>query len=220
MVFTTLSFTSISFCQFKPETDSTGKVIERTTLKFINTRYENASPLYWDIGTDGKIYIHLIYDYERNTLNRAACHWNFQIFTTAGLTLTLVLEDFYNIWNGELDLTDATDKTVGIISVNGKNWKPKKLKYIKDGHKLEVNIHMNADSLFFARLEPYSVSDLKKLESEIADNPLIKITKIGKTYEGSPLKLSVSVKVMPLIEYLSVLVHMPLKLAAIGWFRV
>jgi Zinc carboxypeptidase/Cytosolic carboxypeptidase N-terminal domain len=184
-----LIFTSISFCQYIPETDSTGKIIEHTPLKFINTSFENASPLFWDIGPDGKIHINLIYDYERNTLNRAACHWYFQIFAEAGSDLTLVLQNFYNIWNGELDLSDATDKTVSFISEDGKNWKAIETKYIKDGHKLEFTLHMNSDSLFVARLQPYRISDLEKLKSDIADNPLIKITTIGKTYEGRPLEI-------------------------------
>ncbi len=185
----TLIFTSISFSQYRPKTDSTGKVIAPTDLKFINTSIENASPLFWDYDPEGKIHIHLLYDYERNTLNRALATWYFQIFATAGSDLTFVLEDFYNIWNGQLDLTDATAEIIGFISEDGKSWEPRKMKYIKDRQKLEITIHMDSDSLYFARLEPYRISDLEKLESEIADNPLIKITKIGNTYQGRPLEI-------------------------------
>ena len=183
-----LIFISISLRAQSPETDDNGKVIAPSALIYINTLFDNASPLFWNIESDGKISIELMYDYERNTLNRANSHWYFQILAKAGSDLTLVLENFYNIWNGYLDLSDATDKTSCFISEDGRNWKSVPTKLL-DGQKLEVKIHMNSDSLFVARLEPYRLSDLELLKSEIINHPLIKITDIGKTFEGRPLEI-------------------------------
>jgi hypothetical protein len=41
--------------------------------------FENGSPLQWETGSDGRIHIKLLYDYERASPNRAAGHWYFQL---------------------------------------------------------------------------------------------------------------------------------------------
>ena len=50
-----------------------------TGLQFINTSFENASPLYWETDEEGVIHIHMIYDQERSSPNRANGHWHFQL---------------------------------------------------------------------------------------------------------------------------------------------
>src|SRR5689334_22352366 len=40
------------------------------SLAFINTGFENASPLQWHIDPDGAVQIFLLYDYERSSTNR------------------------------------------------------------------------------------------------------------------------------------------------------
>ena len=164
------------------------KINVKIPLIYINTTYENGSPLFWHAEEDGSITIELLYDHERESLNRAVSHWNFQLFAKAGSDLTLVLKNFYNIWNGKVDLSDATDKTACYVSENGKDWSyiPTKL---LEGQKLEVKIHMESDSLFVARLEPYAIGDLEVLKSEISNHPLVKITEIGETVEKRPLEI-------------------------------
>ena len=41
-------------------------------LEFIDTSIENASPLWYDTAPDGVIRVHLLYDHERDSPNRAA----------------------------------------------------------------------------------------------------------------------------------------------------
>jgi hypothetical protein len=164
------------------------KLNVQTPLIYINTRFENGSPLFWHIEEDGTINIELMYDHERNSLNRANSHWNFQLYAKAGSDFTLVLENFYNIWNGKVDLSDATDETACFISEDGKDWSYVTTKLI-EGQKLEVKIHMASDSLFVARLEPYTITDLEALKSEISGHPLVKITEIGKTVEKRTLEI-------------------------------
>ena len=41
--------------------------------------------------------------------------------------------------------------------------------------------------MYVARLEPYRLSDLKKLVDEIRDHPLVEVSTIGKTVKGRPL---------------------------------
>ena len=46
-------------------------------LEFIDTGFENASPLWYDVA-DGVVRIHLLYDHERASPNRAAGHMHFR----------------------------------------------------------------------------------------------------------------------------------------------
>jgi hypothetical protein len=182
-----LSFsTYISADELKGKNGS--KINIETPLVYINTLFNNGSPLFWRIESDGKIHIELMYDHERNALNRANSHWHFQLFARAGSDLTLVLKNFYNIWNGRVDLTDASDETVCFFSENGKDWSVAPTTFL-EGQKLEVQIHMTSDSLYVARLEPYTVEDLEDLKFEILTHPLVKITEIGKTVEGRDLEI-------------------------------
>src|SRR5688572_26158407 len=48
-------------------------------VEFIDTSFENASPLWYDVAEDGTIQLHLIYDHERSSINRAAGHVHFRV---------------------------------------------------------------------------------------------------------------------------------------------
>ncbi len=53
-------------------------------LHHINTAFENASPLWWEVDADGVVHVHLVYDQERQAPNRANGHWNFRIDARTG----------------------------------------------------------------------------------------------------------------------------------------
>ena len=68
-------------------------------LSYIYTGFENASPLDWEVEADGTVRIGLLYDHERNSPNRAAGHWHFQLHTekpdlNPDSKLRLILENF------------------------------------------------------------------------------------------------------------------------------
>ena len=77
-----------------------GPAPTKPALEFINTGFENASPLQWETDADGTVHVRLLYDYERNSPNRAAGHWRFQLQGRPGTDLTLVLHNFDNVYNG------------------------------------------------------------------------------------------------------------------------
>ena len=58
-------------------------------LEFIDTSFENASPLWYETASDGTILVHLLYDHERSSPNRAAGHFHFRLHASPGSTLTL-----------------------------------------------------------------------------------------------------------------------------------
>lgn len=163
------------------------KIDRPTPLIYINTLFDNGSPLHWDIQPDGTVLISLMYDHERSSLNRAAGHWHFQVLAEAGSDLTLVLQNFQNIWNG-MPARAARENTSCFVSRDGSNWKSIPTELI-EGDRLRIKIHMESDSLYVARLEPYRVADLQRWLETIRDHPLVKITEIGRTVEGRPLEI-------------------------------
>lgn len=53
-------------------------------LIYINTNFENASQLDWEVDANGVVQVSLIYDHERSSPNRANGHWHFQMQAEAG----------------------------------------------------------------------------------------------------------------------------------------
>ncbi len=158
-----------------------------SSFKHINYHIENGSPLFYEIQEDSSVLISLIYDNERNSPNRAAGHWHFQVLADKESRVKLVLQNFDNIWNGQLG-SPIKDNTTCYLSVDGKNWQVIETNKTSE-NRLEIDFIMPADSVYVARLEPYRISDLEKLKAEIENNPHIQITEIGRTVENRPLEI-------------------------------
>src|SRR4051812_38102463 len=94
----------------------------QTDLEFIDTAFENASPLWYEIAKDGTIELHLLYDHERSSPNRAAGHFHFQVQAKAGSHLTFEFKNLDNVWNGQPGSV-ARELKVAVISENGRDWK-------------------------------------------------------------------------------------------------
>ena len=91
-------------------------------VKYINTSFENASQLDWQIDSaTGEVHIGLIYDRERSSVNRANGHWHFQVQAEPGSDVTVILKNFENIWNG-MPGYPVSAKTNCMISEDGKKW--------------------------------------------------------------------------------------------------
>ena len=156
-------------------------------VDFIDTSFENASPLWYEFGEDGTVKINLIYDQERLSPNRAAGHFHFRIQAEKGRKLTLEFNNLENVWNGKPGSVAKEVKQV-VISPDGKNWTAVPTESPVEGRVL-VKLEMPGASLFVARAEPYRVSDLNRFLAEIRTNPLAKIETIGKTVQGRDLEI-------------------------------
>jgi hypothetical protein len=156
-------------------------------LEYIHHCFENGSPLDWEIDSDGRIHVRLLYDHERGSPNRAAGHWHFQLHARAGDALTVVLENFDNIWNGRPG-SPISDRTSCFVSSDGRAWSALPAPKI-DGNRLQISLRMETDTLTLARLEPYRLSDLDRLLAEIRDHPRVEISLIGHTVEGRELEI-------------------------------
>lgn len=159
----------------------------KSSFKYIYTGFENASQLDWELDSDGVVNIGLIYDHERASNNRANGHWHYQLQADAGSDVTIVMKNFDNIWNG-MKAYPVTDSTSCLVSKDGINWTAIPTELLPD-HKLKATIHMEADKMYVASVEPYRISDLEKLLNEIKGNSIVEIVTIGKTVDGRPLEI-------------------------------
>jgi hypothetical protein len=164
-----------------------GSPSAEAALEFLDTSFENASPLAYEIAPDGTINVYLLYDHERSTPNRAAGHLHFLIQAKTGSELTLEFKNLDNIWNGQPGSIAKELKTV-VISQDGQNWSPVPLESLS-GNRVRLTVRMPGPRLFVARVEPYRLSDLNRMLGSLRNNPLVQITSIGKTFAGRELEI-------------------------------
>ncbi|NLF69343.1 MAG: peptidase M14 [Candidatus Anammoximicrobium sp.] len=156
-------------------------------LHYIATDFENASPLWWEVDADGVVQIQLVYDQERASPNRANGHWLFRVEAEPGSDLTLTLGPFANVWNGVLGKPTPEAK-ISFISDDGKQWRAIPAEPAEP-YRFKLRVHLEGPSLYVARLEPYRLSDLERLKADIAGQPLVEITPIGRTVEDRELEM-------------------------------
>ena len=156
-------------------------------LEFLDTGFENASPLWYEFAPDGVIQVYLLYDHERSSPNRAAGHFHFQLQAKTGATLTLEFKNLDNVWNGRHGSV-ANELKCAVISENGRDWQPVPLEGLPD-NRVRLTVRMPGPRLYVARIEPYRLSDLDRWLTRIRTNSLVEITPIGKTVEGRELEI-------------------------------
>ena len=154
---------------------------------FLDTSFENASPVWHETADDGTILVHLLYDHERSSPNRAAGHIHFLLQASPGLKLSLEFTNLDNVWNGRPGSVARELKTV-VVSENGRDWKPLATAALP-GNRVRLSVQMPGPRLYVARLEPYRLSDLDRLLSTLRKNPLAEITPIGQTVQGRELEV-------------------------------
>jgi hypothetical protein len=156
-------------------------------LEFIDTGFENASPLWYEVEADGTVDVHLLYDHERASPNRAAGHFHFRLVAPTGSRLTLEFKNLDNVYNGR-KASVAGELKAAVISTDGTHWRPVALDALP-GDRVRLTVTMAAPALYVARVEPYRLSDLDHWLASIRSNPLVAVTTIGKTVEGRDLEI-------------------------------
>ena len=156
-------------------------------FEFIDTSFENASPLWYDFDPNGTINLHLLYDHERSSLNRASGHFHFLIDAKPGAQLTFEFKNLDNVWNGRPGSV-ANELQTGVISIDGRHWTPVALQNHLE-HRVRLTVRMPGPKLYVARVEPYRLSDLENLLGSIRTNPLVQIEVIGKTVQGRSIEI-------------------------------
>lgn len=158
-----------------------------TELEFIDMSFENASPLWYEFAADGAVNVHLLYDHERSSPNRAAGHFNFQLHAKPGAKLTLEFKNLDNVWNSRPGSV-ARELKAAVISQDGVTWKSVPFESLPE-NRVRLHVEMPGPTLYVARVEPYRLSDLEKLLAILRKHPLAQVTTIGKTVEGRDLEI-------------------------------
>ena len=156
-------------------------------LAFIDTSFENASPVWYETAPDGAILVHLLYDHERSSPNRAAGHIHLRLQAAPGARLTLEFTNLDNIWNG-VPASVAGELKAVVVSENGLDWTPMATEALP-ANRVRLSVEMRGPELYVARLEPYRLSDLDRLLSSLRRSPLVDITPIGRTVQGRELEI-------------------------------
>jgi hypothetical protein len=156
-------------------------------LHFIDTSFENASPVWYSLAPDGAVLVHLLYDHERSSPNRAAGHIHFQLHAKSGARLTLEFTNLDNVWNATPSSIARELKTV-VVSENSRDWRPVPLESVAT-NRVRLSITMPGPKLYIARVEPYRLSDLDRFLGELRSHPRAQIEVIGTTVQGRELEI-------------------------------
>ena len=155
-------------------------------LEFIDTGFENASPLWYEV--DGEVVrINLLYDHERSSPNRAAGHIHFLVHARPGATLTFEFRNLDNVWNLQPGSVAGELKTVS-VSEDGRIWRTVRTNSLP-GNRVQVTLEMPGPKLYVARIEPYRLSDLDRLLDSIRGHRSVEISSIGRTVAGRDLEM-------------------------------
>lgn len=156
-------------------------------LEFIDTSFENASPVWYEFAPEGTVMVHLLYDHERSSPNRAAGHIHFQLHAKRGAKLTLEFKNLDNVWSGNPGSVTRELKTL-VISEDGRRWKSVPTESLPE-NRVRLHVELPGPRLYVARVEPYRLSDLDRFLAAIRTNRLVQISPIGKTVQGRELEI-------------------------------
>jgi hypothetical protein len=156
-------------------------------VEFIDTGFENASPLWYDTADDGTLRVHLVYDHERASPNRAAGHIHFRLHAPTGSKFALEFFNLDNVWNGQPGSVARELKSM-VLSDDARTWRSVETELPEPG-RVRLTIEMPGPALYVARVEPYRISDLERFLKSIAGDSRVEITPIGKTVEGRALEI-------------------------------
>ncbi len=159
----------------------------KPSIDFVDISFENASPLWYEIDSAKTLQLHLIYDNERSSPNRAAGHFHFRLVGKPNADVRVELNNLDNVWNGVASSV-ARELKAAVISEDGVNWMSIPMDPTSDG-RVGFQVNLGGGSLYIARVEPYRISDLEKLLGKIRKHTAVKISKIGTTHEGRDLEI-------------------------------
>jgi hypothetical protein len=149
--------------------------------------FENASPVWCDAAEDGATRVHLLYDHERGSPNRAAGHIHIRLEAPPGSRHTLEFVNLDNVWNGRPGSVARELKSLA-ISPDGRAWQAVSTEALPT-NRVRLTVEMPGPQLYVARVEPYRLSDLDRLLARLRASPLAAVEVIGRTVEGRELEI-------------------------------
>ncbi|MCC6161784.1 MAG: succinylglutamate desuccinylase/aspartoacylase family protein [Acidobacteria bacterium] len=179
LIVTTALTHAVAFAQALAATD--------TELSYIDTGIENASPVWYERAEDGAYLVHLLYDHERDSPNRAAGHISVRLVGRPGARITIEFRNLDNVWNGTPGSVARELRSVA-ISPDGDTWTTVPTTALPD-NRVRVTVTMPGESLWLARMQPYRLSDLDRFLARVSASPHASVATIGHTVQGRPLEI-------------------------------
>jgi hypothetical protein len=143
-------------------------------VSYVDTLFENASPLWYEVDANGTLQVYLTYDHERNSPNRAAGHVHFCVHGDAGKNLRIEFNNLNNVWNGTPGSV-AKELLSVAISEDGKEWRSFPLNPTADG-RVFGEFLLKSDRL-------------DRMLNRLRGHPDVSIDLIGQTVEGRILEI-------------------------------
>jgi len=160
---------------------------------FIDTFYENGSPLRWDLREGDVVELEMSHDHERFKPNQQLTHWNFKIHAAKekiGSTITFKVANVEGRWNGMPSPTFGKSNLAVSVSSNGTDWKTIPTENIKDDrYGLQFQVKLESECTQVARIVPYTNSDLQQTLTRVKRHPDARVYFIGASAEGRPLEM-------------------------------
>ena len=171
----------------RPTSRPTAGELLETGLEFIDTSFENASPLWYEVAPDGTVLVHLVYDHERSSPNRAAGHFHFRLHARPGSTLTLEFRNLDNVWNGR-KASVADELKVAVVSDGREGVEAGPAGTAPRGPRAADRHDARPRAVRGPRraLSPLRPREVARVDQA---HPLVEITPIGKTVEGRALEI-------------------------------
>ena len=119
--------------------------------------------------------VHLLYDHERASPNRAAGHIHFLLEGAPGTRLTLELTNLDNVWNGQPGSVARELKAL-VVSTNGRQWTSVATRTVPRD-RIQVDLELPGRRLWVARVEPYRISDLDRWLAELGKDKRVRCSR-------------------------------------------
>ncbi len=160
---------------------------------FIDTFFENASPLRWEQSAADTVDMDLIPDHARTGPNRQMTHWHFRIHVppgAAGPSVRVRFRPVTNCWNGRPSPALKRAPLTSVASGDGRTWRVVPMRpAAEEGFAAEMDVPLLGPCTHVAHLVPYTDGDLQRTLRELAGAPGLRVYPIGATVEGRPLEM-------------------------------
>lgn len=160
---------------------------------FIDSGYENASPLAWQQSGESRVDLVFHTDHQRFSPNRQCTHMNFKVRVTpeaVGSRLEFHVAQVTGCWNGMEFNSFGTHDIYLAVSADGQSWT--RIPTQKTGDEqfpIRFELLLSGPCIQVARCVPYTETDLRRLLQDIGSDPLVRVACIGRSVEGRELEL-------------------------------
>jgi hypothetical protein len=156
----------------------------------INKNFEGGSLGKVEKLNDTQFRLHVAGQYDERGRNRQASWYYFRMENVAGRDLVLTLTDLSGEYNDKPSTGNFHRTTNPVFSYDGKAWTHfPAMEWDDTVKEATVKIRPEQNTIWIARIAPYTHSDLLRLLGELDRSPHARIEVIGKTVLGQDLHM-------------------------------